>query len=202
MINYISSWSRQVILSVLIAIILEMILIKDSKNSKYIKTLIGIYIMYIIITPGLDFLKSEKIDFSDTKYDKYFSESNMYQKFETNIKEINPINMKETYELNLKQDIEEKLREKGYIVSNIKLKINMESMSARYGEIEEIEISLSKKNKNERKNTENQNMINVEEIKVKVNDNNIEENIENDELLTFLSLEYGIDINSIFIKGG
>ena len=54
MVTYISSWARQVIVSVVVAIILEMILSPNSKSTKYIKTVIGIYVVYAIIAPGLN----------------------------------------------------------------------------------------------------------------------------------------------------
>ena len=93
MINYISLWARQVILAVLIAIILEMILFKDSKNTKYVKTVIGIYIMYVIISPGLKLLNKGKIDFSINNYSKYFLDEGSYNAKEINIENNN---LKET----------------------------------------------------------------------------------------------------------
>ncbi len=50
MINSISSWAEQVILAVIIATVIEMILPKGN-SKKYIKTVIGIYILYIIVSP-------------------------------------------------------------------------------------------------------------------------------------------------------
>lgn len=55
MINNISSWAEQLIIAVIIATILEIILPKGN-SKKYIKTIIGIYILYTIISPVLNFI--------------------------------------------------------------------------------------------------------------------------------------------------
>ena len=196
MINYISLWARQIILAVLIAIILEMILIKNSKNTKYIKTVIGIYIMYVIITPGLKLFNKGEIDFSNIDYNKYFLEKDTYKKMDVNIENID---LKNTYELNLKQDIEEKLRTRGYIVSNVKLNLNMNTKSDSYGEITKMEIKLSKKNNIDDNPEEKNNKISIDKINIKNSEKNSDEYIEDeDELKEFFKQEYGVD--NIIIK--
>lgn len=50
MINSLSSWAEQIIIAVIIATIIEMFVPKGN-SKKYIKTVIGIYILYTIISP-------------------------------------------------------------------------------------------------------------------------------------------------------
>ena len=50
MINFLSSWAEQVILAVIIATILELIL-PNSKNKKYVQMVIGVYVLFNIISP-------------------------------------------------------------------------------------------------------------------------------------------------------
>ena len=50
MINFISSWAEQIILAVVIATIIELIL-PNNKNKKYIQMVIGVYILFNIISP-------------------------------------------------------------------------------------------------------------------------------------------------------
>lgn len=64
MINFMSSWAEQIILAVIIATIIEMILPKN-KNQKYIQMVIGIYVLFNIISP---IIKSKEF-FSIEKYD-------------------------------------------------------------------------------------------------------------------------------------
>ena len=144
MITYISSWARQVIVSVVVAIILEMILSPNSKSTKYIKTVIGIYVVYTIIAPGLKLIGGKNLDFANIDYENYLTSSEIYQNLESSVEKIETNNFEETYKLNLKQDMENKLREKGYIVSNIKLEVNLEENNETYGRIENIELNISR----------------------------------------------------------
>ncbi len=61
MISNISSWAQQIIIAVVIATILEMILPKGNSR-KYIKTVIGIYILYTIISPVITLATRWKFD--------------------------------------------------------------------------------------------------------------------------------------------
>lgn len=50
MINFLSSWAEQIVLAVVIATIIELIL-PNNKNKKYIHMVIGIYVLFNIISP-------------------------------------------------------------------------------------------------------------------------------------------------------
>lgn len=196
MVEYISSWARQVILAVIIAIILEMILSPNSKNTKYIKTVIGIYVMYTIIVPGLNLINGNKIDFANIDYERYFQNTDIYKELESNVENIENSNLEETYELNLKQDIENKLRQKGYEVSSINFEINFVENSEEYGMIKKIEIDLSKRKDNSTKEIE------VNKIKIGNNENkkNTVSDEEQNEVKSFINKEYGVNLESIIIR--
>lgn len=63
MINFMSSWAEQIVLAVVVATIIELILPKN-KNKKYIQMVIGIYVLFNIISPII----KNKNDFSIEKY--------------------------------------------------------------------------------------------------------------------------------------
>lgn len=63
MINFISSWAEQIVLAVVITTIIEMLLPKN-KNKKYIQMVIGVYILFNIISPII----KNKEQFSIEKY--------------------------------------------------------------------------------------------------------------------------------------
>ena len=63
MINFISSWAEQIVLAVIVATIIELILPKN-KNKKYIQMVIGIYVLFNIISPII----KNKENFSVEKY--------------------------------------------------------------------------------------------------------------------------------------
>lgn len=72
MINFLSSWAEQVILAVIIATILELIL-PNSKNKKYVQMVIGVYVLFNIISPIIK--NREKLVFSEIDLDKYITKS-------------------------------------------------------------------------------------------------------------------------------
>lgn len=72
MINFLSSWAEQVILAVIIATILELIL-PNSKNKKYVQMVIGVYVLFNIISPIIK--NKEKLVFSEIYLDKYITTS-------------------------------------------------------------------------------------------------------------------------------
>ena len=203
MITYISSWARQVIVSVVVAIILEMILSPNSKSTKYIKTVIGIYVVYTIIAPGLKLIGGKNLDFANIDYENYLTSSEIYQNLESSVEKIETNNFEETYKLNLKQDMENKLREKGYIVSNIKLEVNLEENNETYGRIENIELNISR-NVNEDNNENEKNEIAVNKIKIgeQINSTIKKELTEEEEreIKMFMSEEYGINNKQISIR--
>ncbi len=203
MITYISSWARQVIVSVVVAIILEMILSPNSKSTKYIKTVIGIYVVYTIIAPGLKLIGGKNLDFANIDYENYLTSSEIYQNLESNVSKIETDSFEETYKLNLKQDMENKLREKGYIISNIKLEVNLEENNEQYGRIKNIELNISRK-ANEDNNENEKGEIGVNKIKIGEQTNStIKKELteeEEREIKMFISEEYGINNKQISIR--
>ena len=72
MISFLSSWAEQVILAVIIATILELNL-PNSKNKKYVQMVIGVYVLFNIISPIIK--NKEKLVFSEIDLDKYITTS-------------------------------------------------------------------------------------------------------------------------------
>lgn len=70
--KFLSSWAEQVILAVIIATILELIL-PNSKNKKYVQMVIGVYVLFNIISPIIK--NKEKLVFSEIDLDKYITTS-------------------------------------------------------------------------------------------------------------------------------
>ena len=68
MIEFFSTWAEQIVLAVIIATIIEMLL-PNNKNKKYVQMIIGIYILFNIISP---IIKNKEV-FS---FDEYNIEDN------------------------------------------------------------------------------------------------------------------------------
>lgn len=69
--EFITSWVQGIIIAVIIGSIIEM-LIPNGNSKKYIKVVIGIYVLFTILSPILG--KITNIDFNNIDYDKYFGD--------------------------------------------------------------------------------------------------------------------------------
>ena len=203
MINWISSWAQQIIVAVIIVTIIEMIIPKGN-NSKYIKTMLGIYIMFTILSPFIELFTKQNISFANYDYDSFYVNTEEYKTLESKITNTENKNIEDTYLLKLKQDIEEKLNKKGYIVSSTKLDIDLKNENE-YGKIKSIALSISKDNLNNEEKDIHSSEINIERIQIgnasKSNNNKQEiSQSEINEIKTLLNKEYGIEINNIYIQ--
>ena len=72
MINFISSWAEQIVLAVIIATVIELILPKN-KNKKYIQMVMGIYVLFNIISPIIK--NKEAISIDEYNIEKYETKS-------------------------------------------------------------------------------------------------------------------------------
>lgn len=100
MINFMSSWAEQIVLAVVVATIIEMILPKN-KNKKYIQMVIGVYVLFNIISP----ISKNKDDFSIEKYN--------VQNYQTKSQyEIDQTSMDERLEKIYLKELEDTLRTK------------------------------------------------------------------------------------------
>lgn len=131
MVEFLSSWAGSITISVIVATILEMIL-PEGKNQKYIKTVIGVYILFVILSPIVTKISKEEIDLQ-----------NIFEGYETSVVETSSLNtensIKEIYLNNLKTDITSKLKQRGYEVLQIQLEID-----ENYEKINKIVVSLKK----------------------------------------------------------
>ena len=131
MVEFLSSWAGNITVSVIIATIIEMIL-PEGKNRKYIKTVIGVYILFIILSPIITKISGQEIDMQ-----------NIFEGYETTAIEASSLNteesIKEIYLNNLKTDITSKLKQRGYEVLQIQVEIE-----ENYEKINKIIVSLKK----------------------------------------------------------
>lgn len=113
MVSFISSWAQQIIFAVIIGTILQMLL-PEGKNKKYIKIVIGVYVLFAVISPVIG--KNIDLNLDEFNLSANSAESSLD---ETSQDQINNL-----YTTNLKQDIILKLKNKGYGCENVDLKTN------------------------------------------------------------------------------
>lgn len=192
MINKISSWASGIVISVIIVTILEMIL-PEGKNKKYIKTVLSIYILFTIISPIIKNVNSENINIENIiKFDDYFQAKSTTIDTSSNISNL--------YEESLKLDIKNKLQQKGYYTTNIKLTLELNN-EKNYGEIYKIDMNISKINEEESKTinkVENIQIV-IGEEKEEVEEKQIISEEEKKEIKEYLSTTYNLKKENIII---
>lgn len=168
MIKFINSWAQGIILAVIIATIIE-IIIPEGKNKKYVKTVIGLYILFTIIYPLITKISNNKLNF-DSIIAKTSKEVSMYDSKVANSIETNTY-IENTYKNNLKEKIKGEIEEKGYTVLDFNIYIETQNEET-YGQINSIVLKLQKANK-EQNTIKGVNKI--EEINVNIKNNKTED---------------------------
>lgn len=200
MINFFNEWAQGIIIAVIIAAILEM-LIPNANSKKYIKSIIGIYILYTIVVPVINKISGKEFSVEIEKY------MNVLENNTIEVASIdNNSNIKEIYIVNLKSDISSKLENKGYKVKDINIIVKDNDNL----DIEKIDLQIEKlqEEKNEDKN-ENKIEVKINEIKIDNNDEDSNEKVikitkkEETEVKEFICDTYNVEKNNIEInKGG
>lgn len=145
MINWITNWAEAIIIAVVIATIIEMIL-PEENCKKYIKVVIGVYILFTIISPVITKFTGKTVSVSDLiDLSKYVDEVKEKEKSQNLLAQNNETNIKDMYISNLKTDIKSKLKGKGYTTQNINLDISNDENYT----LNKIYLSVSKIDENE-----------------------------------------------------
>ena len=194
LLEWIKQWAEGIIIAVIIATILEMLL-PDNKNKKYITTVIGIYILFSIISPIISKFTGKNINIED--YIKKSTEVSTNYSINNVALLENSSNVEEIYSKTLKADITEKLKSKNYNADYIELKIDTDSQK-NYGEIQGIYLQISPLEKENSISYIEPVDINVSNEKISKSDQLSEEEIN--VVKDFLMDTYGIDKNKIHIN--
>lgn len=143
MIEWITSWAQGIIIAVIIATIIEMI-VPDGNCKKYIKVVIGVYILFSIISPVISKITGKNFNISEEfNLEKFYEEADsksIYNDLNSN----NSNNIMDIYITNLKSDLTAKLKNKGYEVISCDIEIKDEETY----EIRSLKLSLKKINEN------------------------------------------------------
>ena len=158
MISFIRSWAEQVIVAVIIASIIEMIL-PENKNKKYIKMIIGMYILFNIISPVIK--NNNYFNFEEFNIEKYASTTS--SGIEVNQKSMDK-RLEQLYIEELEKDLKNKVKEKGYNVTSCKIDAVLNENSSNKG-INKIKLKVSKLNPT---NDKNSSVNSIEKVEIKV----------------------------------
>lgn len=192
MINAMSTWAKSIILAVIVSTIIQMIL-PEGNNKKYIKTVIGLYILFTIISPIISKISGGNSTIDVSKYENYFNVES------TTTASANVIdkNLDNTYTSSIKEDIKNRMKQKGYKVNRLDANIELKNEES-YGTINSLKISLEREENN---NNSNIQAVNKIEIKISNNTNEIKQNnltsMEKQEIKNYLSETYSIKKENI-----
>lgn len=197
--EFIKNWVSGVIVAVIIATLIEMLL-PENKNKKYIKTVIGVYVLFTIISPIIsNAIPNGNLDVS--KYENYFKTGESYNNLATNFEIDNADNIEKIYKEQIKADIKTKLENKGFDSKIINLEIITEKEDE-YGALKSIELMVATKTEEENKTTNEIHIDKIEigntvELKEESKANITQEQIY--EIKEYLQEEYGIKKENIKI---
>lgn len=104
--NWISNWIQGIIIAVIIGTIIEMLL-PEGNCKKYVKVVIGVYILFSIVSPVITKVTGSEFRVSDIYDINSYIEAST--KSTQDYAEINKENqIKQIYETNLKKDMKQK----------------------------------------------------------------------------------------------
>lgn len=177
MIEFLSSWAKSLGVTIVIVSIFEMLL-PNNKTKKYIRVILGIFILFNIISPFIN--NKNKLSLTSIDIENYINTQN-----ET----INQTSMdnriQDLYEQELEKDIIDKIENQGYKVNKCNVSANIVKNSENEeNTINKITLKIEKARNFETENTGEQNKITenkivaeiqkIKEIDTRINKENTE----------------------------
>ena len=215
--DFFNSWVQGIVVAVIITIIIEMIL-PEGNSKKYIKIVLGIYVVFSIISPIIGKITGGNFEVSSIiNMDKYAKELGTYEEIakERNVEYKNNKNIKQIYVSKLEEDIKTKLKNKGFNTKKVELNIKDDESY----EIKDININIDNENNSNSKESENRistvnivNEIKIDNITIGRKQNDSDKEIEKDtkedqesnttfferkEIKEYISETYGVEEDNI-----
>lgn len=147
MIEFMSSWVKGLGLAIVIVSILEMLL-PNNKTKKYIRMVMGIYVLFTMISPFLS--NQEKFNLNDINLENYATTQTSTNLNQTSMNQ----RIEQLYREELEKDITKKLKEKGYEVTDCKVKAQI-SDKEEETKITKIKVNVKKLQEVDNKQEEN-----------------------------------------------
>ena len=211
MVNFFSNWAQNIIVSVIIVTIIEMMLPKNN-NKKYVQMVIGIFITFTIISPIISkFSNIDEFKNNLLNYEQYLDSQETYSSIRINLEKNNNSELQKVYISTLENDLRMRLKNKGYQVNDMKLDVDLSQSN--FGIIKSLNLKLTRlENINSNNTNSNQkvNTVEVEKIQVSNSSNDSKENEQTDEnkltkeeiseIKNYLSMQYEINTKNINIS--
>lgn len=194
-------------------------ILPEGNCKKYIKVVIGIYVLFTIVSPVITKFFGKEIKVSEIlDLNEYIQEVEASSKMQESVENENAGNITSIYVNGIKEDMKAKIEAKGYVVNNIELRIgNYDTYEIAEVKLDIVTNKNSYQENDSNKTNEVEQVQQVEKVKVDILNNEIEEekqeeqessrNQENklnitqkQEIKEYLSITYGISMNNISIN--
>ena len=211
--EWVSGWIQGIIIAVIISTIIEMIL-PEGNSKKYIKVVIGVYILFSIVSPVISKVTGNSFNLTDIiDLDEYIEASKSNSSMQNQLENQNEEQIKEIYLSSIKNDIKEKIESKGYIVNSVEIEAEDDEQYTLKKIILDVEKKTETTSSNSNENESNNTVLEVNEVKINVS--NTETNTEEKkstnkkntissqakkELKEYLNGVYEISTKNIFIN--
>lgn len=169
--EWMSGWIQGIIIAVIISTIIEMIL-PEGTSKKYIKVVIGVYILFSIVSPVISKVTGNEFRVSDIlDLEKYMEKSKESSSMQNQLASQNNSQIKEIYLSSIKNDMKQKIENKGYQVQSIHLEVENDEQYT----LRKINIQVCKQvietDSNLIKQNTNQMVENVQQINISIGNN-------------------------------
>lgn len=172
--DWIKNWSESIVISIIIATIVEMLL-PNNTSKKYIKIVVGVFVVYNIIYPIISTFTTENIEQSLDVNEIIQASSSSVSGY-NNINQSTESSIKKIYVQNLEKNLATSLKNKGYDVGNLTIKVSDDDSY----NIEKIDLQVNGKIQN---NQEEKEVYSIVDTIKYVNINISNENQPNNEML-------------------
>ena len=192
-------------------------ILPEGNSKKYIKVVIGIYVLFTIVSPVISKISGKEIKLSDfLDIEEYIQDAETSAEVQQKMESQTEDSILNIYIDGLKNDMKAKIESKGYKVNNIEISL----LNDENYEIQEIQLDLEKnslENLQETNNSELENkIVSIENVKINnINSTKKSENtkerqlnnereelsmVEKQELIKYLSEVYEVDTGNIKIN--
>ena len=168
MMDFISNWAGELVVALIIVTIIEMLL-PENKTKKYVKTVIGVYIIFGIISP---FINKEEFAVILKETEKNLEKIKIESQVSSQLEENSSIEA--LYIQEFEKDVIKKVEELGYIVKQCSVVIEINALKDNAG-INEIYLKIGKK-KLEDDGILNVEIKDIEKIEISINDQEVGNN--------------------------
>lgn len=197
MIDVISSWAGELVVALIIVTIIEMLL-PENKTKKYVKTVIGVYIIFCIISPFINKKEFATIlEETEKNIEKIKIESQVSSNLEGNS------SIEALYIQEFEKDVIKKVEELGYEVKECSVEIEINASKNNAG-INGIYLKIGNKTLGDNSSS-NIEIEDIEKVEISINNQSVgnnksEETSDTRKVKKFLSNYYEISQEKIKIS--